>query len=96
LDFRKISTSTFSKYVFDYKTHIKRYILNSLKFLNTIYRLCEMILISFNLKLQLKLGASAHTCNPSYPGGRDQEDRGLKPGWANSLWDTILKNPSQK
>jgi hypothetical protein len=25
----------------------------------------------------------AHTCNPSYSGGRDQEDRGSKP-WTNS------------
>jgi hypothetical protein len=24
-------------------------------------------------------GAVAHTCNPSYPGGRDQEDCGSKP-----------------
>jgi hypothetical protein len=27
----------------------------------------------------------AHTCNPSCLGSRDQEDRGLKPAWANSL-----------
>jgi hypothetical protein len=27
----------------------------------------------------------AHTCNPSYSGGRDQEDLGLKPAWANSF-----------
>jgi hypothetical protein len=27
----------------------------------------------------------AHTCNPSYSGGRDQEDHSLKPAWANSL-----------
>jgi hypothetical protein len=26
----------------------------------------------------------AHACNTSYAGGRDQEDCGLKPGWANS------------
>jgi hypothetical protein len=26
----------------------------------------------------------AHACNPSYSGGRDQEDCGLKPAWANS------------
>jgi hypothetical protein len=26
-----------------------------------------------------------HTPNPSYSGGRDQEDRSLKPTWANSL-----------
>jgi hypothetical protein len=38
----------------------------------------------------------AHTCNPSYSGGRDQEDQGSKPAWANSLQDPILKNPTQK
>jgi hypothetical protein len=26
----------------------------------------------------------AHTYNPSYSGGRDQEDHGLKPAQANS------------
>jgi hypothetical protein len=34
----------------------------------------------------------AHTCNPSYSGGRDQEDHSLKPARANSLRDPILKN----
>jgi hypothetical protein len=38
----------------------------------------------------------AHTCNPSYSGGKDQEDHGLKPAWANSLLDPILKNLEQK
>jgi hypothetical protein len=33
----------------------------------------------------------AHACNPSYSGGRDQEDRGSKPAWENSLQDPILK-----
>jgi hypothetical protein len=23
----------------------------------------------------------AHTCNPSYSGGKDQEDKGLKTAW---------------
>jgi hypothetical protein len=27
----------------------------------------------------------AHAYNPSYSGGRDQEDRSSKPAWANSL-----------
>jgi hypothetical protein len=31
----------------------------------------------------------AHTCNPSYSGGRDQEDQGLGPDWADSLRDPI-------
>jgi hypothetical protein len=38
----------------------------------------------------------AHTCNPSYLGGRVQEDRGSKPTWANSLQDPILKMPNTK
>jgi hypothetical protein len=38
----------------------------------------------------------AQSCNPSYSGGRDQEDCGSKPAWANSSRDCILKNPSQK
>jgi hypothetical protein len=33
----------------------------------------------------------AHTCNPSYTGGRDQEDRSLKLAWTNSLRDPISK-----
>jgi hypothetical protein len=33
----------------------------------------------------------AHTCNPSYSGGRDQEDHGSKPAWENSLQNPILK-----
>jgi hypothetical protein len=35
----------------------------------------------------------AQACNPSYSGGRDQEDGGLKLTQENSSWDTILKNP---
>jgi hypothetical protein len=35
----------------------------------------------------------AHTYNPSYSGGRDQEDRSSKTAWANSSRDPILKNP---
>jgi hypothetical protein len=38
----------------------------------------------------------AQTCNPSYSGGRDQEDCSLKLAWANSSQDPISKNPSQK
>jgi hypothetical protein len=33
----------------------------------------------------------AHTCNPSYSRGRDQEDRGSKPAWANSSVRPYLK-----
>jgi hypothetical protein len=35
-------------------------------------------------------------CNPSYSGDRDQEDRGLKSAWANSLQDPISKKSSTK
>jgi hypothetical protein len=31
------------------------------------------------------------SCNPSYRGGRDQEDRSSKPAWANILRDPISK-----
>jgi hypothetical protein len=34
--------------------------------------------------------------NSSYLGGRDQEDHGLKLAQANSSWDPISKNPTQK
>jgi hypothetical protein len=33
----------------------------------------------------------AHACNPSYSGGRHQEDQGLKPAWANNFQGSILK-----
>jgi hypothetical protein len=38
----------------------------------------------------------AHTCHPSYSGGRDQEDHGSKPAWANSSRDPISKNTHYK
>jgi hypothetical protein len=31
----------------------------------------------------------AHACDPSYSGGRDQENQGSTPAWANSLRDPI-------
>jgi hypothetical protein len=37
----------------------------------------------------------AHACNPSYSGGRDQEDHSAKPAQGNNLRDPIL-NPTQK
>jgi hypothetical protein len=37
-----------------------------------------------------------HACDPSYSGGREQEDRRLKPAWANSSQDPISKNTTQK
>jgi hypothetical protein len=35
----------------------------------------------------------AHSYNPSYLGGRDQEDCSSKPAWVNSTGDPILKKP---
>jgi hypothetical protein len=34
-----------------------------------------------------------HAYNPSYSGGKDQEDHSLKPALANSLWDPVSKKP---
>jgi hypothetical protein len=33
----------------------------------------------------------AHACNPSYSGGRDQEDQGSKSAWENSSRDPFSK-----
>jgi hypothetical protein len=38
----------------------------------------------------------AHACNPSYSGGRDQEDHRSKPARENSSQSPILKNPLPK
>jgi hypothetical protein len=38
------------------------------------------------------LAPVAHTYNPRYLGGRDQEDRGSKPTQANSFEQSYLKN----
>jgi hypothetical protein len=38
----------------------------------------------------------AHSCNPSYSGGRDQETHGSKPDQANGSPDPILKKLHKK
>jgi hypothetical protein len=38
----------------------------------------------------------AHACTPGYSAGRDREDRGSKPAWANSSQDPILKKSIAK
>jgi hypothetical protein len=38
----------------------------------------------------------AHACNPSYSGGRDQEDHGSKLDQANSSRNPISKTPITK
>jgi hypothetical protein len=66
-----------------------------------IIRLCfqsslRLRFVFLRLRNISELVQVAHTCNPSYSGGRDQEDRSLKPAWANSSQDPSQKNPSQK
>jgi hypothetical protein len=34
--------------------------------------------------MDASLSLVAHACNPSYSGGRNQEDHGFKLAWANS------------
>jgi hypothetical protein len=62
-----------------------------LQSLNSIHRSSQTLWPSSRMG-----GASSHACNPSYSGGRGQEDHGSKPTWANSSRDPISKNPSQK
>jgi hypothetical protein len=56
----------------------------------------------FLAQLKLKTNRNLVRCwwltpvNPSYLGGSDQEDLGLKPAGANSSWESILKNPLWK
>jgi hypothetical protein len=38
----------------------------------------------------------AHACNPSYSGGRDQEDSGSKPALANNSVRPYLEKPFTK
>jgi hypothetical protein len=38
----------------------------------------------------------SHDYNPSYSGGRDQEDPSSNPAWANSSQDLISKRPITK
>jgi hypothetical protein len=46
------------------------------------------VILGFVCKLKIgefSQAPVAHDCNPSYSGGRDQEDQGSKPTLANSL-----------
>jgi hypothetical protein len=45
---------------------------------------CLPVPITFHLKGNGRLTPVAHACNPSYSGGRDQEDHGSKSPRANS------------
>jgi hypothetical protein len=53
-------------------------------------------MITIILKKKKSQAPVAHTYNPSYSRGRDQEDHGLKLAGANSSQDPIFKNPIKK
>jgi hypothetical protein len=44
----------------------------------------------------MKPGTGGLPCNPSYSGGRDQEDCGSKPAWAHTFREPILKKTPHK
>jgi hypothetical protein len=50
----------------------------------------------FTLKILVSLVRVAHACNPSYLGGRDQEDHDSKPTRANSLRPYLKKKKITK
>jgi hypothetical protein len=54
--------------------------------------------MSFDKSMEIEAGRGpvTHTCNPSYSGGKDQEDQGSRPAWANSAQDLILKKTHHK
>jgi hypothetical protein len=47
-------------------------------------------------KLTIKPGAGGSRLSSQYSGGREQEDLGWRPAWANSSRDPILKKPITK
>jgi hypothetical protein len=51
---------------------------------------------SIILKRKICQALVAHTCHPSYSGGRDQEDHSSKSALANSSRDPISKIPNTK
>jgi hypothetical protein len=57
---------------------------------------CRILSEMMAINASNKWAPVAHVCNPSYSGGRDQENRGSKPAWTNRSRDPILKNPLQK
>jgi hypothetical protein len=44
----------------------------------------------YQLEINYSQVLMAHACNPSYLGGRDQEDHGSRPAWAKSSQDPHL------
>jgi hypothetical protein len=56
----------------------------------------KVIILMFLRSSNFSWAPVAPACNPSYSGGRDQEDRDLKPAQANSSQDPISKKPFTK
>jgi hypothetical protein len=54
-----------------------------------VFKVREKLRVS-SLKSEVLAGASGSRCDPSYSGGRDQEDFSSKPAQTNSLRDPIL------
>jgi hypothetical protein len=53
-------------------------------------------ILKSSIKKQDQQVQVAHACNPSYSGGRVQEDRTSKWAQANSWWDPVVKKPYTK
>jgi hypothetical protein len=59
-------------------------------------------MVDFSFEIGLRLvsdkiaGIITRVYNPSYSGGRDQEDHSSKPAWVTSSGDPILKIPNTK
>jgi hypothetical protein len=49
----------------------------------------KLITIVIKIKAKFRLGAMAYTCNPSYLGGRNQENQDLRPAWAKVVETTF-------
>jgi hypothetical protein len=58
----------------------------NLVFFDIVFSSCGVFLnmLSSKVKKNVSLALVAHAHNPSYSGGRDQEDHGSKPAQANS------------
>jgi hypothetical protein len=63
---------------------------------NTFYTLKFLMMLLAIKNILRSQVPVVHTCNPSYSGGRDQEDGSSKPAQANSSGNPISKNPITK
>jgi hypothetical protein len=55
-----------------------------------------MAIKQMQIKTTLSWVLVAYACSPSYTGGRDQKDSGLKPALANNSVRPYLENPFMK